>query len=139
LPAAVRVTDFGIRGFDLAYALQDGYDAIILVDAYPHGQPPGTVYVVEPDLDALTSANDVEVDTHGMNPMRVLRLAASMGARPKRVLLLGCEPKSLGGEDGQMGLTAAVEAAVDEAVRRIELLVVQILQGKWPGSPDESP
>ena len=49
----VRVVDFGIRGFDLAYALQDGYQTTILVDAYPHGQKPGTVSLVEPDLNQL--------------------------------------------------------------------------------------
>jgi hydrogenase maturation protease len=136
LPREVRVTDFGIRGFDLAYALQDGYQTVILLDAYPHGQSPGTVYLLEPDLEAVTSAtaNDAVLDTHGMNPLRVLRLAASMGARPQRVLLLGCEPESLGGEEGHMGLSAAVETAVDNAVRHIESLVVKILQGEWPGS-----
>jgi hydrogenase maturation protease len=135
-PREVQVTDFGIRGFDLAYALQDGYETVILVDAYPQGESPGTVYVVEPDLEALTSAtgNHAVLDTHGMNPMRVLRLAASMGARPKRVLLVGCEPESLGGEDGHMGLSSSVENAVKNAIRRIESLVVQVLQGEWPGS-----
>ena len=38
-PASVRVADFGIRGLDLAYALQDGYETTILIDAFPHGQP----------------------------------------------------------------------------------------------------
>ena len=33
LPDTVRVVDFGIRGLDLAYALLDPYDAVILVDA----------------------------------------------------------------------------------------------------------
>ena len=32
LPPAVRVVDFGIRGHDLAFALQDGYETAILVD-----------------------------------------------------------------------------------------------------------
>ena len=41
----VRVIDFGIRGFDLALALLDGYDAAILVDATPRGGTPGTLYV----------------------------------------------------------------------------------------------
>ena len=54
-PDAVRVVDFGIRGFDLAYALQDGYETTILIDAFPHGQTPGTVSVIEPDLDELSS------------------------------------------------------------------------------------
>ena len=53
----MRVADFGIRGFDLAYALQDGYETTILVDAYPHGQPPGTVSLIEPDLSTTRSAD----------------------------------------------------------------------------------
>ena len=50
LPDGVRVIDFGIRGIDLTYALMDGYDAVILVDAAQRGQAPGVVSVVEPDL-----------------------------------------------------------------------------------------
>ncbi len=49
IPDGVRVVDFGIRGFDLAYALIDGYDATILVDATPRGGSPGTLYLIEPD------------------------------------------------------------------------------------------
>ena len=53
LPDGVRVIDFGIRGIDLTYALMDGYDAVILVDAAQRGQAPGVVSVVEPDLIEL--------------------------------------------------------------------------------------
>ena len=53
LPDGVRVADFGIRGVHLAYELLDGYDALVLVDAVPMGEPPGTVAVIEPDGDAL--------------------------------------------------------------------------------------
>lgn len=135
LPAGVRVTDFGIRGFDLAYALQNGYETVILVDAYPHGQPPGTVYVVEPDMEALSQeSGESAVDTHGMNPVRVLQLAISMGIQPKRILLVGCEPEYLGGDEGHIGLSPAVESAVGEAAIKVESLVNQILNGEWPGS-----
>ena len=50
LPESVSVKDFGIRGFDLAYALLDPWDAVIIVDALPRGEAAGTLYVVEPDL-----------------------------------------------------------------------------------------
>ncbi len=49
-PAEVRVEDFGIRGYDLAYALLDGPDVTILVDAAARGGAPGTIYVIEPDV-----------------------------------------------------------------------------------------
>ena len=47
LPAGVRVADFGIRGVHLAYELLDGYDGLILIDAVPMGEAPGTVAVIE--------------------------------------------------------------------------------------------
>lgn len=135
LPTSVQVKDFGIRGFDLAYALQDGYETVILVDAFPHGEPPGTVYVVEPDLDAAASgSNGAMVDAHSMNPVRVLQMASSMGTNLPRVLLVGCEPENLGGDEGHMGLSPTVEPAVDRAAIKVQSLVNQILEGVWPGS-----
>ena len=136
LPASVRVADFGIRGFDLAYALQDGYETTILVDACPHGEAPGTLYVIEPDLKALDGpdAAPATVEAHAMNPMNVLRMAKAMNIEVKNVLLVGCEPETLGGEEGQMGLSAPVEAAVDEAVKLVESLVNRILNGSGPDS-----
>jgi len=127
-PASVRVVDFGIRGFDLAYALQDGYETTILVDAYPHGQPPGTVSLVEPDLSKLNEPGQSVVETHGMNPLNVLRMAATMNGSLKKVLLVGCEPATFGGEEGQMGLSEPVEAAIDEAVKMVASVVDKVLQ-----------
>jgi hydrogenase maturation protease len=133
-PSAVRVADFGIRGFDLAYALQDGYETTILIDAFPHGQPAGTVSVIEPDLNELAAgpSQDSFVQTHAMNPMNVLRMAAAMHGPLKRVLLVGCEPASFGGDEGTMGLSAPVEAAVEEATKAVTNLVAKILDEARP-------
>ena len=128
-PDAVRIVDFGIRGFDLSYALQDGYETTILVDAYPHGQEPGTVSVVEPDLNDLAAEAGGFVQPHAMNPMNVLRMARAMNGSLKRVLLVGCEPETLGGDEGYMGLSEVVESAVDAAVDKIEAIVNRILDG----------
>jgi hydrogenase maturation protease len=128
-PAGVRIIDFGIRGFDLAYALQDGYDVAILVDAWPHGQAPGAVSVVEPDLSQLKAAPGGFVQPHAMNPINVLRMAEAMNSSHGRVFLVGCEPHNLGGDEGHMGLSAAVEAAVERAVTEIDLLVNRIIDG----------
>src|SRR5579863_3601796 len=126
----VRIVDFGIRGFDLAYALQDGYETTILVDAYPQGQKPGTVTVLEPNLDELTATPSDFVQPHAMNPMNVLRLAKAMNGAKNRILLVGCEPLNLGGDEGHMCLSETVEAAVGDAVREIDLLVNRILDGQ---------
>src|SRR6185295_18734674 len=80
-PDNVRVVDFGIRGFDLAYALLDGYDVTIFVDAAPRGEEPGTLYTIGPELDQIENVNEqgAMVETHGMNPMKVLSMVKSMG------------------------------------------------------------
>jgi hydrogenase maturation protease len=141
LPAEVRVTDFGIRGFDLAYALQDGYETTILVDACPHGQTPGTISVIEPDLKSLDDpeAAPATVEAHSMNPMSVLRMARAMNIEVKNILLVGCEPETLGGEEGgceqeKMGLSAPVEAAVDAAVKLVQSVIDKILDNRKIGS-----
>lgn len=130
LPGAVRVVDFGIRGFDLAYALLDSYDVTIFIDATQRGGEPGTLYTIEPDLSELKDldAQQMMVETHGMNPMKVLSMVKSMGGEFKRILLVGCEPATLGPEEGQLGLSEPVEAAVGEAVRVVESLVTDILR-----------
>ena len=131
-PEGVRVFDYGIRGFDLTYALLDDPETVILVDAVQRGEAPGTVYVIEPALgDADVSDSEQPlIEMHGMDPVKVLRMVRSMGGQFHRVLLVACEPESFGTEeegDGRIGLSRPVEAAVDEAVRLIESLVADIL------------
>jgi hydrogenase maturation protease len=130
LPEAVSVKDFGIRGFDLAYALLDPWDAVIIVDALPRGEAPGTLYVVEPDLAAPASA-ETAINPHGMDPVRVLNLAASQGTITAQVLVLGCEPQDFGDElEGRMGLSAPVQAAVEEAAKMVLDLAARIATSK---------
>ena len=130
----VRVTDFGIRGFDLAYALMEGFETTILVDACSGEGEAGTLFVIEldPDDPASSGSPHASIEPHAMNPASVLRTARSMGGELKRVLLVGCVPETLGPEEGQMGLSEPVTAAVDEAVKLIESLVPRILAGEWP-------
>ncbi len=127
LPEGVEVVDFGIRGLDLAYALQDGYEAVIFVDATPRGEEPGTVYVIEAEIE---EEGEVTLDTHGMDPVKVLRFARAMGAEPVRTLVVGCEPQLvLSGEnydDMLMELSEPVRAAVGEAAKLVESLVKEI-------------
>jgi hydrogenase maturation protease len=132
LPVGVLVKDFGIRGFDLAYALLDPWNTVILVDALPRGEAPGTLYLLEPNLDGLgtsaASSAHAEINPHAMDPVRVLNLAASMGTISARVLVVGCEPNDFGEElEGRMGLSPPVQAAVEGAAKMVEELVGRIL------------
>jgi hydrogenase maturation protease len=135
-PEGVRVVDFGIRGLDLTYALLDPYEAVVLVDAAPRGERPGTLYVLEPDAGGAPGpgANGLLLQTHGMDPVRVLRLAAAQGSPVRRILLVGCEPGPVDEEEMELGMSDPVRAAVDEAVVLVESLVARLLAGE-PAAP----
>jgi hydrogenase maturation protease len=121
LPDWVKVADFGIRGIHLAYDLLDnGYETTILVDATARGGEPGTVYLIEPDLETLESPGDGSPDAHGLHPAAVFGLLRALGGMPGRVLLVGCEPSRT---SEVMGLSAPVTLAVEEAVQVILTLV----------------
>jgi hydrogenase maturation protease len=126
MPEEVRVKDFGIRGFDLAYALLNSWDAVVLVDALSRGEAPGTLYVVEPDLTQLGDPA-LAINPHGMDPARVLSLAASMGPISAAVFVVGCEPLDFGDElEGRMGLSETVRASVEAACDMVERLIERI-------------
>jgi hydrogenase maturation protease len=129
-PAGVDVADFGIRGMDLMYALGEGYDAAVFVDAVPLGEPPGTLSVIEPRLD--DAGGEAPLDAHGMDPVKVLALARQIGDVPERILIVGCEPavRMTGDEEDLVGeLSEPVKAAVPGAVEMVESVVEDLTQG----------
>jgi hydrogenase maturation protease len=127
LPENVEVRDFGIRGMDLAYALMDPYEVVVFGDAVPRGEEPGTVYLIEAEVP---DEEEVALDTHGMDPVSVIRVARVLGAEVPRTLVVGCEPKLvLSGEDYDdmlMELSEPVQRAVDEAVKLVESVVEEV-------------
>jgi hydrogenase maturation protease len=138
LPDGVDVADFGIRGVHLAYELAEArYDAVILVDAVARGEPPGTLFVIEPgandcglrNADCGSEACGSQdcgsqdfgaADAHNMTPAAVLAWLRRIGSHRVRITIVGCEPASL---DESMGLSAPVAAAVGEAMRIVRELV----------------
>jgi hydrogenase maturation protease len=128
-PAGVKVVDFGIRGLDLTYALLDGYDAAVLVDTVQRGEPPGTLYVIEPERSGAEAPNpgDLEFSPHELDPAKVLRLVQALGGDCPRVVVLACEPLTFGDEEDAMGLSAPTAAAVEPAIAMIEDLVGRLL------------
>jgi hydrogenase maturation protease len=142
-PEDVRVVDFGIRGLDLTYALLDGnYEVAILIDATPRGGPPGTLYILEPEIDPQIDANGASplVEGHSMDPVKVLRTVAAMGGGSTRVLLVGCEPgPPLAEDEMDMSMSEPVQAAAEEAVGLVESLVARILKGEQLSESDTAP
>jgi len=127
LPPEVLTRDFGIRGLDLTYALLEPYELVILVDACACGGEPGDVYLLEPDR--IEAEAPIQLEAHAMNPMNVLRAVQSMGGMTNRIVIVGCKPADFGPEEGKLGLSEPVAAAVGEAVLMIETLVARVLAG----------
>jgi hydrogenase maturation protease len=128
MPDGVRVVDFGIRGVHLAYELLDGYDALVLLDAVPMGEAPGTLAVIEPDDLAVPDAGDdaaPTLDAHSMSPNVVLGMLARLGGTVERILIVGCQPATL--EEG-IGLSPSVARAVDRAVVLCAHVIADICQ-----------
>ena len=128
LPEVVTVRDFGIRGYDLAYAMMGRYDATILIDAAPRGEKPGTVYALELDPHRTEIPEGEIADGHNLTPLRVLQLVRSLGGAVKNLYLVGCEPARIESEAGEMGLSEQVRHAVQPAATLVEDLVTNLLR-----------
>ncbi len=133
LPAGVSVMDAGTGGLDLAYEVMRGYDGLVIVDVSRQGQPPGTLYVMEPDEASVPGAiEDGEaINPHGMDPQTVLRFLKGAGAWPGRVAVIACEPSEI--EEMGWGLSEAVEAAVTRAVDLVFDTVAEMRSGAPAG------
>jgi hydrogenase maturation protease len=123
MPEGVKVTDFGIRGIHLAYELMNEYDTLVLVDALPRGEAPGTITLFEPEIEIESEETRTPMmDAHGMDPATVLGMLADLGGKVDRIVIVGCEPATV---EEQMGLSAPVAAAVDEALAVVMRVVTE--------------
>jgi hydrogenase maturation protease len=127
VPDGVQVRDFGIRGVHLAYDLLDGCDLFVLVDAAPHGEPPGTVTVLEVEVPDPATLTGPVMDAHDLTPDAIFALLASLGGRPGRSLVVACEPADV---SAGMGLSEPVSQAVPHAVRTVEEILTGVTVGK---------
>jgi hydrogenase maturation protease len=115
----ICVKDFGIRAFDLACALTEPWDLVIMVDAASRGGRPGQIYLLDLE-DECKQTTPAVLNAHGLNPVHAIELAHALGDVTARLVLVACEPGELGGEDGKMELSPAVQAALDPAIDSIE-------------------
>ena len=120
MPDGVTVADFGIRGVHLAYQLLDDFELVVLVDAVSRGGVPGTLYVIEPEVDGRSGESIA--DAHDMVLEHVFAQVRTLGGKLGRVLIVGCEAEDA---SERIGLSQPVQSAVDEAVRVVVELVSQ--------------
>jgi len=115
LPAGVVVRDVGVRGLHLAYELLEAPELLVVVDLAPRGGQPGTLYVIDPELEAPRDTPGA----HGMDLAGVLATLEALGGVAPRVRVVGCEPAEIG---EAMELSAPVRAAVPEAAALVQRL-----------------
>jgi hydrogenase maturation protease len=124
-PTDVKVVDYGIRGLDLAYALLEPYETVVLVDAVSRGEAPGTIYILEPVLGQAKQTTPL--NPHSMEPAQLLAMAESLGEISARIIIVGCEPQSFGEElEGRMGLSQVVAASVGKAADVVREIVEHV-------------
>ncbi len=128
----MEVHDFGIRSYDLAYALMDGRDAV-LIDAGTARRGAGDALLIEPDLEALEAEPAQAPDAHTMTPVSVLRMVKALGGASGRLWIVGCEPGTLDCEEGALGLSDPVQAAVPRAIDLVASLVEKFLNERSAG------
>ena len=128
LPSHVTVIEVGTGGISLVQELMapPGYDVLLLLDAVQGDGPAGRVVVLDadvPDLDDFPDAvrRDYLADMHYAVPSRALVLAKALGVLPAKTLIVGCQPEEY--EAFEIGLSRAVNEAVEAAVERVRLLV----------------
>ena len=124
LPKDVEVIEVGIGGVSLVQTLMDGYQTLIVVDAVKQDGAPGTLYLLQPQMDEFDADSESLIDMHFAEPSRALKLAKAVGVLPKKVFIVGCEPNSH--DDLELGLSSSVQRAVSEAVNRIISLIKEI-------------
>lgn len=133
VPDGVRVVETGIGGIHLVQELMVPTGALIVVDAVDRGRPPGTVFVMRPDVRDVTALpaaqrRDELADMHYATPERTFMLAGALGVLPAESWIVGCQPEDADrlGE----GLSEPVTAAIDTAICEVRRLLAT-LESEW--------
>lgn len=116
-PSGTVCLEIGTGGLALAQELLTPCDRLVIVDAMTRGGEPGSLYMLRVEaVGRLTS-----LDLHMAVPARVLELANALGALPREVYLVGCEPSVV--DDLTLDLSPPVQKAVDSALRDVQTLL----------------
>lgn len=116
-PDGTVCLEIGTGGLALAQELLTPCDRLVIVDAMTRGGSPGSVYVLRVDHVEPARA----VDMHMAVPARALGLARALGALPREVFMVGCEPAVV--DDLTMELSDPVSRAVEPALVHVQSLL----------------
>lgn len=134
-PDQVSVVEAGIAGIQLIQELQDGYDAVIVIDTVDRGRPPGTVLVIDYDVLDVHDLDhnekyDLLADMHLATPERSLMVARALGVLPPIVRMVGVQPVDV--ESPAIGLSDLVAGAIEPAMVEVRRCVDALLRADRP-------
>lgn len=107
-PDNVEIIDGGTAGVGLLHLI-DGRDIAIIVDCADFGGAPGEIRIFDPD--SLKKDARTEAGLHATNLLTALELAKKTVRYPKKVRIIGIQPKTI-----SMGivLSPEVKAALND-------------------------
>lgn len=131
----VTVVETGIAGIQLVSDLQDGYDAIIVIDTVDRERSPGTVMTIDYDVIDVHELDhnvkyDLLADMHLATPERSLMVARALGVLPPIVKMVGVQPVDV--DTMAIGMSDIVANAVDVAIEEIDRCIDSL---QLTGSP----
>ena len=127
----VTVVETGIAGIQLVSDLQDGYDAIIVVDTVDRERPPGTVMTIDYDVIDVHALDhntkyDLLADMHLATPERSLMVARALGVLPPIVKMVGVQPVDV--ETMAIGMSDIVTNAIPVTIEEIDRCIASLLE-----------
>lgn len=131
----VTVVETGIAGIQLVQDLQEGFDAVIVIDTVDREREPGTVMTIDYDvidvheLDHNTKY-DLLADMHLATPERSLMVARALGVLPPIVRMVAVQP--VDADTMHIGLSDVVEQAVEIAIAEVDRCVASLLAEAAP-------
>ena len=125
----VTVVETGIAGIQLVQDLQDGYDAIIVIDTVDRERPPGTVMTIDYDVIDVHALDhntkyDLLADMHLATPERSLMVARALGVLPPIVKMVGVQPVDV--DTMGIGMSDVVANAIDVTIDEIDRCIASL-------------
>lgn len=127
-PRDVRLADYGSHSGDLAAEIQNGYKAVILLEAASWGGAPGTLYVFDPQIEPVEAGQAIFA-SRNRSPVDGLRVLDALDEYDGRIYIIGCEPESFESVDS---LSDSVASAVTVVVPYLESLLNHVRTSSGP-------
>jgi hydrogenase maturation protease len=99
--------------------LWSGARSVVLVDAVLDGNPPGSVRVIDPEIEEIPD-DACSVSSHGLGVGAVVALGESLGRMPERLRVVGVSAQDFEGDALTEPVARAVPKAADAVMELIE-------------------